>query len=37
LSAANVKPLAVLQQVQTIINGGLDRVRPGSELRQSLP
>jgi hypothetical protein len=34
LSAANVKPLAVLQQVQTIINGGLDRVRPGSELRQ---
>jgi len=34
LSASNVKPLAVLQQVQAIINGGLDRVRPGQQLRQ---
>jgi len=34
LSAANVKPLVVLRQVQAIINGGLDRVRPGQKLRQ---
>jgi hypothetical protein len=34
LSASNVKPLLVLQQVQAIINGGLDRVRPGQKLRQ---
>jgi hypothetical protein len=34
LSASNVKPLAVLQQVQAVINGGLDRVRPGVKLRR---
>lgn len=34
LSASNVKPLDVLKQVQAIINGGLDRVRPGVKLRQ---
>ncbi len=34
LSASNVTPLVVLQQVQAIINGGLDRVRPGVKLRR---
>ncbi|MDO8616608.1 MAG: hypothetical protein Q7T33_12885 [Dehalococcoidia bacterium] len=33
LSASDVKPLVVLQQVRAIINGGLDRVRPGVQLR----